>query len=81
MLNWLQLSADETEFLRLCEAHDLTYAYCDDSTFYEKGERQYQRILALARKLEKDRAAAIWNRVVDDKIQSRWAQDFYWPTP
>jgi len=78
MINWLPLSADEAEFLRLCEAHDLTYAYSDDYTYYEKGDRQYKRILALARKLDKDRVAAIWNSVVDEKIQSRWAQDFYW---
>ena len=79
MVNWDHLSEDEAEFLRLCQAHDLTYMYSDDYTYYEKGDRELKRIQAFAKhRLDKAVAAEIWNAVVDEKLQPRLCEDFYW---
>jgi len=79
MVNWYHLSEDEAEFLCLCQAHDLTYMYSDDYTYYEKGDRELKRIQAFAKhRLDKAVAAEIWNMVVDQKLQSGIAKDFYW---
>ena len=78
MLNEAMLTPDEAEFLRLCREHDLTYSYSDDYRYYEAGERQYRRLRKFAERLDNHRVAEIWNAVVDEKLQPRLREDFYW---
>lgn len=58
----------ETAFRNLCEAHDLTYAYSDDSSVYRKGKGKHDEIIAMAKQLDPASAARIWNEFVDQKI-------------
>jgi hypothetical protein len=69
-------------FRSLCERHDLTYAFADDSATYCRGEEQYREIEAFARThLPYPVARNLWNDVVLQKMTSpAFAEPFLWPT-
>lgn len=73
------LEVIRAEFARLVEAHDLTYTYADDSRAYARGRAEHDALIALAKQLPRETAAAIWNAAVDRKITPAYRADFYWP--
>lgn len=65
-------------FRGMCKAHDLTYAYSDDSRVYRRGRDQYAEIKEAAKKLPPDVAARIWNEAVREKLLPGGESDFLW---
>ena len=65
-------------FTQLVKAHDLTYDWSDDSTKWRAGDNEYRAIQRLAMELPRQEAVAIWNSVVDEKINPAMADQFYW---
>lgn len=68
----------EKEFFEMCKAHDLTFGYSDDGRVYRAGHASYQRIQEAANLLPRERAVAIWNTVVDTKIQPEFVDQWKW---
>jgi len=66
-----------TELERMIKNHDMFYSFSDDHKAYMKGLDEKNAILALAKKLDHDKAIEIWNKVCRSKeMPSR----FYWTT-
>lgn len=68
----------EADFRRMCEEHDLTYQYSDDSHNWNRGREQRVSIEIAARHLPDGVAKRIWNEVVDTKVLEGHREQFYW---
>ena len=68
----------ESEFRELCRAHDLTYAYSDDHTVWQRGRQSLDRVKEAAASLDHEVAVRIWNEVVDEKLKPEYRQEWYW---
>lgn len=66
------------EFRRLCEAHDMTYAYSDDSRSHIRGRESYRHIEDFAAKIDRAVAVRIWNETVDKRVREGSRHFFYW---
>jgi hypothetical protein len=72
------LTPDESEFRRLCMAHDLTFIYSDDDRAYQAGQATRADIEAFIPRIGRVAAVRIWNEVVDAKLLPECAKDFHW---
>lgn len=68
----------QAEFRTLCQKHDLTYEYSDDSEYWRRGSASHAEIRAFAKRLLPETAARIWNEIVDTKIIESHRRQFYW---
>lgn len=68
------------KFTQLVSAHDLTYAYSDDSEYYRRGADSYELIEFYIEKqfIDSDLGKQIWNNFVDKKIAKEFTHQFYW---
>ena len=72
-------TAREDEFRALCKAHDLTYEYSDDHSYWRRGNQTLSELTRFAKEhLEREVAVRIWNEVVDTKLVERARAQFYW---
>ena len=67
----------ESTFREMCIKHDLTYMYSDDHDVMLAGHRSYSAIQRVAKDLDPEVAARIWNDVVKSKVKSDHSL-FYW---
>lgn len=72
------MSITEEEFRNMCQRHDLTYDFSDDHRVWMNGQKEFDRIKAIAKELPRETAVRIWNEVVDTKIVPECRTQFYW---
>lgn len=65
-------------FRKMCEDHDLTYAYSDDSRYWRAGQASYDALKKAAAALPIEDVKRIWNSVVDTKLVPDAREQFYW---
>ena len=68
-------------FERLCNEHDLTFHFSDDGSVWRRGQWEYDRIRAMAKRLgpeHADTCKSIWNAVAKQKIHSDHWEQFAW---
>lgn len=66
------------KFRELCEAHDLTYDFSDDSSVYSRGEQQYKEIVELSKQIPRNISRQIWNQTVEKKLLEHAWKDYKW---
>lgn len=64
------------EFKQLIRQHDITYDFSDDDRTYQRGRRQKQKILELAKQIPE--AKDLWNAEIDRRLSSNVRQPYYW---
>jgi hypothetical protein len=64
------------QFAKLVRDHDLTYAFSDDHSVWERGQRERDVIVAAAKDLPREEVVRIWNAEVDRKLSD--GTGFYW---
>ena len=69
---------EEQAFSLLCQKHDLTHMYSDDSDVRLRGHREVKVIRDAAKQLLPNRAALIWNYWVQKKIGQDIPDHFLW---
>lgn len=73
------VGTDETAFVELCKAYDLTYAYSDDPRAFRSGKKQSAAINAASHKLPRARAVALYNaHAVDRCLVESERPHWYW---
>ena len=70
----------EAEFIALCRAHDLTYMMSDDPAANRRGEAELVALRALANKLPRARAVALFNEHAVDRTfgEGEAGDRWYW---
>lgn len=71
----------EGQFRRMVQAHDLTYSYSDDHSYWVRGQASINRIRAAKEHVDPEVAVQIWNECVDSKIAEQAREQFYWSVP
>lgn len=66
------------KFRELCEAHDITYDFSDDSTVYRRGDDQYKQIVEVSKQIPRNLAVQIWNETVEKKLLPNAWDDYKW---
>ena len=64
------------EFKQLISQHDITYDFSDDDRVYQRGRRQKQKILELAKQIPE--AKDLWNAEIDKRLSLNMRQPYYW---
>jgi hypothetical protein len=70
-----------SEFVRLVNAHDLTWDFADDSQSRRRGHEQLKAIQRLARDLPTEDVTRIWNAMVDRSLVPEGRRHYYWHDP
>ena len=69
---------DSSDFESMCHHHDLTYMYSDDGGVWRLGEESFEKIRTIAKTMDREEVKKIWNKIVDEKINTPYQTPFYW---
>ena len=66
------------EFEKMVRAHDLTFQFSDDHSYWVRGQATLKAIQEAAKELPAEDVERIWNANVDRKLADFARKDFYW---
>ena len=70
------MESELTRLERLIRTHDLTFEYSDDHNSWERGRRQLDEILSIAKRHPKE-ATRLWKEKVDQTVREDFRIQFY----